>query len=252
MFKRYAFFIAVMAVAVSCDSGRTEENNEETSDTTAMEQTEQPQESEWISLFDGENMDAWHRWGGDSIGEAWKIVDGTLHLDTADAAYANGGGGDLVTNEEFEDFHLQLEWKISENGNSGIMFYAVEDTSMYEYPWQSAPEMQVLHDEGHPDGKIDKHLAGDLYDLISSREKAAKGPGEWNMVDIISQDGNLEFKLNGITTVQTTMWDDQWREMIANSKFADMEGFGTYKKGHIVLQDHDDNVWFRNIRIKQL
>ncbi|MGB3180978.1 MAG: DUF1080 domain-containing protein [Cyclobacteriaceae bacterium] len=250
MLRCYTFILVIMALAASCDSG--ESGSGETADTTAMNETDNQQKGEWITLFDGENTDAWHRWGGGSAGDAWKVVDGTLHLDTADAAYANGGGGDLVSNEAFEDFHLQLEWKISENGNSGIMFYVNEDTSKYKHPYESGPEMQVLHDEGHPDGQIEKHLAGDLYDLISSQEKAAKSPGEWNEVEIISMNGELELSLNGTTTVQTTMWDQAWKDMIANSKFAQWEDFGTFQKGHIVLQDHDDNVWFRNIRIRRL
>ncbi|MFA0964107.1 DUF1080 domain-containing protein [Roseivirga sp. BDSF3-8] len=248
----YLSFAVASCMLVACEGENKNSNQDnQTAMTEDTTQSSQP-ESEWITLFDGESLQGWHRYGGEPVGDAWKAVDGTLHLDTADAAYANGGGGDIVTDEEFEDFHLELEWKISENGNSGIMFYVNEDTSKYQYPYESGPEMQVLHDEGHPDGQIDKHQAGDLYDLIRSQEKAAKGPGEWNKVDIIAQDGNLELKLNGTTTVQTTMWDDNWRDLIAGSKFAEWDGFGTYKKGHIVLQDHDDNVWFRNIRIKRL
>jgi hypothetical protein len=112
--------------------------------------------------------------------------------------------------------------------------------------------MQILHNEGHPDGKIEKHRVGDLYDLIAASEDASKPVGEWNLAEIISQDNQLRFILNGKEVVKTTLWDDAWKQMIANSKFKEMPGFGTFKKGKIALQDHGDMVWFRNIRIRRL
>jgi hypothetical protein len=112
--------------------------------------------------------------------------------------------------------------------------------------------MQVLDNNGHPDAKIIKHRAGDLYDLVSVSKETVKPVGEWNTAEIISNNGSLRFNLNGEQVVITTMWDDAWRTMLAGSKFKDMEGFGTYKKGKISLQDHGDNVWYRNIKIRKL
>jgi hypothetical protein len=162
------------------------------------------------------------------------------------------GGGDLVTNEEFDNFHLKLEWKISTNGNSGIIFFVHEDTTQYKNTYSTGPEMQVLDNNGHPDAKIHKHRAGDLYDLIPSTEETVKPVGEWNTAEIISNNGKLDFKLNGTNVVSTTMWDDNWRTMLAGSKFAKWPGFATYKSGKIALQDHGDLVWYRNIMIKRL
>ncbi|MFN2440722.1 MAG: DUF1080 domain-containing protein, partial [Chitinophagaceae bacterium] len=116
----------------------------------------------------------------------------------------------------------------------------------------TGPEMQVLDNAGHPDAKITKHRAGDLYDLISVSKETVKPAGEWNTAEIIADKGNLRFRLNGEEVVNTTMWDDVWRTMLANSKFKDMPGFGTFKKGKIALQDHGDNVWYRNIKIRRL
>jgi hypothetical protein len=113
-------------------------------------------------------------------------------------------------------------------------------------------EMQVLDNNGHPDAKIVSHRAGDLYDLIVSSEETVKPVGEWNLAEIISKDGNLELHLNGVMIVSTTLWTPEWEALIAKSKFKTMTGFGTFKKGKIALQDHGDEVWFKNIRIKKL
>ena len=209
-------------------------------------------EKGWISLFDGVSTNGWHSYGKSAAGKAWKVEDGTIHLDgAAKKSYQTDGGGDLVTDNEFENFDLKLEWKISKNGNSGIIFYVHEDSS-YKESWNTGMEMQVLDNDGHPDGKIHKHRAGDLYDLIACTTETVKPVGEWNQVEMISKKGKLEFKLNGLTIVSTTLWDDNWKQLIAGSKFKNMPGFGSYHKGKIALQDHGNDVWFRNIIIKKL
>jgi len=204
----------------------------------------------WLSLFDGKTTNGWHTYGKNTIGSAWKAEDGILHLDasvTEDGRIKNGG--DIVTDDEFENFHLKLDWKISHGGNSGIIFYVIEDTAAYYSPWQTGPEMQVLDDKKHPDAKFEKHKAGDLYDLIAISKDVVKPAGEWNHVEIISNDGALEFIINGESVLTTTMWNDDWYKLIATSKFKDMPGFGKFKKGKISLQDHGNEVWFRNILI---
>ncbi len=203
----------------------------------------------WVSLFDGKTTQGWHTYNKTGVGGAWKVEDGVLHFDAA-AKKAGQPGGDIVTDQEFDNFHLKYDWKISPNGNSGVIFYSKEDPQ-YGAMWHTGPEMQVLDNNGHPDAKIIKHRAGDLYDLITSKE-AVKPVGEWNTAEIVANNGKLEFYLNGQQTLSTTMWDDNWRNMIANSKFKNMPAFGTVKKGRIGLQDHGDDVWFRNIVIKKL
>jgi hypothetical protein len=238
--KKTILSLAVLAALASCDTGTG-------TGTTGEANTENTEvQSDWIALFDGESLQGWSTYGKSTVGDAWKVQDGTLFFDSSE-----GNGGDLVTDESFSDFHLELEWKISENGNSGVMFY-VQENDEYNYPWQTGPEMQILDNDGHPDAKIRTHRAGDLYDLIESSEEAANPVGEWNKSEIIAKNGKLDFFLNGVNTVSTTMWDDQWNKMVAGSKFKDMPGFGKYQKGKIALQDHGDDVWFRNIRIKRL
>ncbi|MBL7728548.1 MAG: DUF1080 domain-containing protein [Dinghuibacter sp.] len=230
------------------------ENNNTTSSATIAEATLTDAEKKdgWELMFDGKTTNGWHKFNTKTIGSAWKVSDGALWLDTSSKKdWQIKDGGDIVSDNEYEHFHLKLEWKIAKNGNSGIMIYAVED-SLYKWPWETAPEMQVLDNSGHPDSKIIKHRAGDLYDLISATPETVKPAGEWNQVEIISNKGNLEFYLNGPKVLQTTLWDDAWKKMVAGSKFKSMPGFGKYKKGRIALQDHGDLVWYRNIKIKRL
>ena len=213
------------------------------------------QKDDWQTLFDGSSLTSWHTFNGKEPGKAWKIENGTLHLDGT-AKKQGEKGGDLATNDEYENFDLKLEWKISEHGNSGIIFYSVEDPAKYHESYNTGMEMQVLDNgtptrRGHDDARLYTHRAGDLYDLLAAKE-VAKPLGEWNQVEIIANKGKLDFYMNGQHTLSTTMWNDNWNKMIAISKFKDMPGFGTFKKGHIVLQDHGNDVWFRNIRIRKL
>jgi len=201
-------------------------------------------------LFDGKTLKGWHTYGEKSADSGWKVEkDGVLHFDPK--AIKNGKGGDLVTDAEFENFHLKLDWKISQNGNSGIIFYVNENLQKYKNTYSTGLEMQVLDNDGHADGKITKHRAGDLYDLIKSNSEPVKPVGEWNTAEIISKNGKLTLILNGVTVVETTLWDDNFKKLIAESKFATWQDFGTFKKGKIALQDHGNDVWFRNIVIKQ-
>ncbi len=201
----------------------------------------------WVSLFDGKTTDGWHTYNEAKAGSAWNVADGALHLDPK----IKDGRGDIVTSKEFSNFDLKIEWKISPKGNSGIIFFVKEDPKI-EASFESGPEMQVLDNDGHPDGKIPKHRAGDLYDLISCSKETVKPLGEWNQVEIIANHGDLKLFLNGYNVVHTTMWDDNWKKMVAGSKFKEWPVFGTFTKGRIDLQDHGNEVWFRNIKIKEL
>lgn len=215
--------------------------------------TAQEKSDGWKLLFDGKTTKGWHKYGGSPVGFAWKVKDGYLYLDTTvKENWQIKDGGDIVTDEEYENFHLVLEWNIAENGNSGVIFYINEDKSKYNWPWETGPEMQMLDNNGHPDAKIIKHRAGDLYDLISVYKENVRPPGEWNRAEIKCVDGKLDLYLNGENVVSTTMWDAAWKKMVAGSKFKNMSGFGTYKKGRIGLQDHGNEVQFRNIKIKRL
>jgi hypothetical protein len=207
----------------------------------------------WTLLFNGKNTKGWHKYGGGSIDSVWKVKEGSLCLDTEVKKRLNiKGDWDIVTEEEYDNFHLQLEWQISKNGNSGIIFYIYEDKKKHNWPWETGMEMQVLDNDGHPDAKYPKHRAGELYDLLPVSKETVKAVGEWNLAEIKCVNGKLDLYLNGENVVSTNLWDDNWRNMVANSKFRNMAGFGTYKKGRIGLQDHGDVVCYRNIKIRRL
>jgi Domain of Unknown Function (DUF1080) len=247
MRNKILFSIAVLGVLTACNNAENKigsaavDEKITTSDTTG-----------WVNLFDGKTTAGWHSYGKPTAGDAWKVADGTIYLDTTKKEGWQTTGGDLVTADEFENFDFKYEWKITANGNSGVIFYIHEDTAKYKYVWQTGPEMQVLDNEGHSDGKITKHRAGDLYDLIKCSTETVKPVGEWNEAEIKCSNGKLDFYLNGTNIVSTTMWDDNWKKLVAGSKFKDMADFCTYKKGHIALQDHGNMVWYRNIKIKKL
>lgn len=257
--KRLLTAAVFVAVITACN-GSSAEKPADTDTTTATKietsenkLTDQEKADGWQLLFDGESTKGWHKYGGNPVGSAWKVADGNLYLDTlVKENWQIKDGGDIVSDDEFENFHLKLEWKIAKDGNSGIMFYVHEDTLKYKWPWETAPEMQVLDNNGHPDSKIIKHRAGDLYDLISSSKETVRPAGEWNQVEIKCVNAKLELWLNGENVVSTTLWDDAWKKLVAGSKFAKMPDFGIYKKGKIALQDHGNAVWFRNIMIKRM
>lgn len=242
-----------IVLLLACNNSASKQADQSTTtdmDTTTAKQ--QTGDDGWELLFDGASTAGWHTYGNKPVGKAWKVVDSTLFLDASEKKDGKVvGGGDIVTDADFDNFHLKYEWKISPNGNSGIIFYAQEDAK-YKYPWETGPEMQVLDNNGHPDAKIIKHRAGDLYDLISSSKEMVKPAGEWNLAEIKSINGKLDFYLNGENIVSTTLWDDNWKKMVEGSKFKKMPDFGKFQKGKIGLQDHGDNVWFRNIKIKRL
>lgn len=204
----------------------------------------------WNSLFDGKSKKGWHIYRGEATGESWQVEDGILMFVPINKPGVKTGG-DLTTDEEYENYHLSLEWKISEGGNSGIIFGVKED-SMFKKSYLTGMEMQVLDNNKHPDAKIVKHRAGDLYDLISSSKETVKAVGEWNKAEVISNNNSVQLILNGETVVSTTVGDENWDKLVAGSKFRSMKGFGTFRKGRIVLQDHGDKVWYRNIKLKQL
>lgn len=207
----------------------------------------------WTDLFNGTDLSGWHTYGKPGeIGSAWKIEDGAIYLDVSDKdGWQTNNGGDIVTDEAYANYELELEWKIGECGNSGII-YNVQETDEYDYPWLTGPEMQVLDNSCHPDAKIFKHRAGDLYDLIAVAEENVRPVGEWNQAKLVVTEGQVEHWLNGKKQITYANTGDDWQKMIAGSKFKAFADFGQFTSGKISLQDHGDPVWFRKVRIREI
>lgn len=214
----------------------------------------------WRLLFDGSSFDGWKIYGaGSDEIEHWVIDDDALHF-TRDVSFAGliwnhvnpfaRGAVDLMTKERFGDFELRIDWRIGEGGNSGI-FYLVPDEST-TLSWDLALEMQVLDDAGHRDGGIERHRAGDLYDLQSLARNAARPVGEWNTARIRVEGDRIRHWLNDVPVVDLVRGSPEWNAAIAASKFAGTEGFGLAERGHLTLQDHGDPVWFRNVKLLPL
>ena len=247
--KKIIVLIALTLAFISCkETSKEVHDNKEVSE--QVEVTEKPSENaDWIMLFDGTSLENWRGYLQDDIYPEWTIEDGAL-------AFTPGKEGhmDIITKDTFTNFILSLEWKISEAGNSGIFFGVHEDESLGE-PWKTGREIQVLDNEKHPDAKIGAgtHTAAALYDLIAPPKDATKPVGEWNTCVIeVDHTANLaKVSLNDIELYTFPLSGKEWDDMVANSKFKDYP-YGKYKTGHISLQDHDDKVWYRNIKIKRL
>lgn len=210
--------------------------------------TEREKEEGWKLLFDGTTTDGWRSYNGDEFPDkGWEVDNGLLTV------LADGGGGDIITEENYGNFELKLEWRVQKSGNSGIFYRAMEQPTQPIY-W-SAPEYQILDNENHPDagmGENGNRKAGSLYDLIPAKPQNANPYGEWNSVKIVANGAKIEHWQNGEKVVEYELWTNDWYEMIRNSKFASHPEFGDAREGYIGLQDHGDRVDFRNIKIKVL
>lgn len=196
---------------------------------------------EWRSLFDGTSLAGWHVYRQTGAPTNWRAVDGTIER-VAD-------GGDLVTDEEFADFELALDWKISPGGNSGIL-YRVADTA--EETYETGPEMQILDDSGHPDGKSTLTSAGSNFGLYPAPRGVVKPVGEWNSIRLVVKGNHVEHWMNGVKVVDYELHSPEWNAKVAASKFRQWPGYGQSSSGRIGLQQHGYPVSFRNIRIKVL
>jgi hypothetical protein len=209
----------------------------------------------WVLLFDGKTSTGWTGYQKESFPTGWQIADGAMYCKGSGRGEASGAeGGDIVYEKPFSNFHLKLEWKISEGGNSGI-FYLGQDS--HDYIWKTAPEMQVLDNENHPDaeaGIAGNRQAGALYDLIPADPQNARPAGEWNSVEIKVYKGSVWHYQNGEVVLEYHLWTPEWNELVAGSKFPKLnpDWANVAAEGLIGLQDHGDDVWYRNIKLKEL
>lgn len=197
----------------------------------------------WRDLFDGKTLNGWRSYRGGEIRQGWSVVDGVL------THAPKGGGGDIITVEQFDDFELSIEWNISVGGNSGIFYRAGEET---EQIWQNALEVQVLDDAAHGFSADHIQSAGGLYELYPPLDKPINPPGEWNQTRVVMKGNHGEHWLNGRRILAFEIGSDDWNKRVAASKFAVYPNYGKLDRGYIGLQDHGDRVQYRNIRIRPM
>jgi len=196
--------------------------------------------SGWKLLFDGKTTKGWRNYKKEGVNSGWQVKDGIL-------TRAGGGAGDIITEKQFEGFELSLEYRISKGGNSGLMFHVTEEE---DSPWQTGPEIQIQDNvDGH-----DPQKAGWLYQLYSAQEDATKPAGQWNQLHIrISPGSELSvIYMNGHRYARFVKGSKDWDKKVAASKFAKYKNFGKPTKGHICLQDHGNEVSFRNVKIREI
>lgn len=215
----------------------------------------------WALLFDGTSLRGWRGLGRDTVPSAhWTVENGAIKKIPSGqvAVQADGqpiGGGDLMTEGSYGDFELSWEWKVAPGANSGIKYNVSEERSTSLQPRHAAKgfEYQVIDDDRHPDGQLVKHKTGDLYDLIASNERKRVRPaGEWNASRIVFRGNHGEHWLNGEKVVEYDLGTPAMAAVLAASKYRDWPWFGERRRGHVVLQDHNDAVWFRSLKIREL
>jgi alpha-3'-ketoglucosidase len=193
----------------------------------------------WRLLFDGTTTNGWRGYRQKTMPAGWQVVDGALTRVSQ--------ASDIVTIEEFADFELTLEWKVPPNGNSGVHYRVVEEDDVM---WHMAPEYQVI-DNAYK-GLKPAQAAGANYDLDPPLKDATKPVGSWNQTRIVAKGAHIEHWLNGVKVVEYELWTDSWTRQVAASKFKDYKSYGQARRGHIGLQDHNDRIQFRNVKIRPL
>lgn len=218
----------------------------------------------WIDLLAGSRTDAWRSARGDNFpARGWTLADGVLTIHQAGGEESRGGG-DIITRARYANFELELEFRMTPGCNSGVKFFVQPNLSPIDRltgkptPIGSAigPEFQILDDERHPDaraGRDGNRTVGSLYDLIpAARSKIVKPMGEWNHARILARGAHMEFWLNGQKTLEFDRHSAAFRALVSESKYKDIPEFGEWTDGHILLQDHGDEVSFRHVRIREL
>jgi len=213
--------------------------------------TEQEKQQGWRLLFDGKTTEGWRGYKMDKMPPGWKVIDGVLARVTGGPGGKGAGGGDdIITVEQFDNFELMLDWRILDRGgNSGVIIRASENAIT---SWHTGPEVQILDNAAYP-GRDTRQLAGACYDLYPPSKDVSRPLGQWNTFRIVADGNHIEHWLNGEKIIEYQLGSDDWKQRVAASKFRKMEAFlNPPTKGHICLQDHTARIEFRNIKIRPL
>ncbi|MBO7343865.1 MAG: DUF1080 domain-containing protein [Alistipes sp.] len=226
-------FVALLVCGVSFSATAQEHNT----------LTKKERKAGWQLLWNGEDLTGWksNSEKGD-MNKGWKAVDGELII------MARSGAGDIITEKRYHDFELSIDFKITEGANSGIKYFIGENGSV-------GCEFQILDDENHPDAKMGfngNRRLGSLYDLIPADGWALASKRDWNTARIVVRGNHVEHWLNGVKILEYEKNNDMWDTIVSHSKFAKVKNFAGGDGGHILLQDHNDEVHYRNLKIREL
>lgn len=246
--------LVLLVLAVSAGQGQSKGGRHSRAAAPPNSLTPAEKAAGWKLLFDGKTWNGWRGFRREKVpAEGWTIEDGAIkHV--AGQGEQSQQGGDIITVGQYDNFDLQLEWRISPGGNSGIKYLVAEEMVKSGYSGLGF-ELQVLDDDRHPDAKMGKdgnRTASALYDLIAPKNKVLHTVGEWNQVRLVIRGNQVEHWLNGTNVVQYELGSPKLKSLIAESKYKNIAGFGEVRKGHILLQDHGNEVWFRNIKLREL
>jgi len=204
----------------------------------------------WTLLSDGKSLSGWHGYNGGAL-ESWTIEDCAMKSVGTEANYGSDMRVDLVTDGEYTNFELSLDWKATEGGNSGLMYGVVED-AQYDAAWKTGPEYQLVDDVGFPEGLEEWQKAAANYAMHpAAADKPLKPVGEWNTSRLVVHGNHVEHWLNGAKVVEFERWTDAWETLKNLGKWQDAPDYGSAATGHIVIQDHGSVFWFRNVKIRE-
>lgn len=225
------------ALFVACAGAREAGDAQESMNTL----TDAERAAGWSLLFDGSSLEGWRGYNMDGLPGGWAVENGLLTR--------VGAGGDIITEAQFTDFELTVDWMVEEGGNSGIFYRAAEGE---EWIYHSAPEFQVLDDSNHRDGADPVTSAGSNYGLNAAPRGVVRPANEWNTARILVRGERVEHWLNGTKVVEYEFHSAEWDEFVSNSKFVEWPAYGQATRGHIGLQDHGDRVWYKNMKIREI
>ena len=246
--KTYNLFALIAFFVAAC--GSTEKKADDTAeDTPAVEESAQLTEAQkqegWKLLFDGKSLDGWRTYKN-AESTHWDVADGTIHCNASENSDLQA---DLITVDEFENFELAFDWKISSGGNSGVMFRVSEEK---DRPYFTGPEYQLLDDANYAGEVEEINFTASNYDMHAPENKKMMPVGEWNTSKIVANGPHIEHWLNGAKVLEYEIGSDDWKKRKEASKWKEMESYAKPTKGHVDLQDHGHEIWFRNIMIREL
>ena len=244
--SRY-FFVGILSIImmVSCKNQKTETVSEPVSADNVL--SDQEKADGWKLLFDGTSLNGWKMYQNKTA-DAWGVMDGVIYCKGSETDKSDLRA-DLITVDSFTNFELSVDWKISPQGNSGIMYHVSE---VYDAAYLSGPEYQLIDDAGFPEKLEDWQKTAADYAMYTTTSRPTKPVGEYNTTKIVVNGAHREHWLNGVKVLEFEAWSPDWQKRKAEGKWKDTPEYGTMKSGKICLQDHGGGVWFKNVKIRIL